>query len=473
MTLYGLLDRHAADADVLRHARRRRLSRAMASAIVIAALGWFYHAGATRHATEVNRIKAQGDQSAYLAEAKLVFANWTGRNQPPIIQPRNRMPLYPAFLAVFYDPAWSDDEFFVHAKSQTVWLSLGLVATLGMVLWVTLPPILATNVILIITFGVYIFKAGYTQSELLYYTFHFLTFVAMWRLLESPTLASSFGHALLVGGLAALAHLTKAAVLPLMAIFLVVYFVSEVLACVRNRNVVRFGWRSAAGLVSAVVFIGLLAPYLANSKKVHGQYFYNLNMSVLVWFDSWPQAGGVIATYGPDGWPKGPKRLRPGPARYWREHTTTAIAARFANGFRDMLVGSYAMFWYLKFVAVYVLLALALMATTWRSFAEIVRRHRALAVFLALYAAFYLPATAFYEPTSGTGTTRFLMAHITPLMFTLSRYFAVTSLRDRPSWNICQVPVTATHMQLFVLGTVALDLTFTVWPRLMSTYGGF
>ena len=65
------------------------------------------------------------------------------------------------------------------------------------------------------------------------------------------------------------------------------------------------------------------------------------------------------------------------------------------------------------------------------------------------------------------------MAHITPLMFTLSRYFAVTSFRDRPSWSICHVPVTATHVQLFVLGTVALDLTFTVWPRLMSTYGGF
>ena len=65
------------------------------------------------------------------------------------------------------------------------------------------------------------------------------------------------------------------------------------------------------------------------------------------------------------------------------------------------------------------------------------------------------------------------MAHVTPLMFTLSRYFAVTSFRDRPSWSICQVPVTATHVQLFVLGTVALDLTFTVWPRLMSTYGGF
>lgn len=89
------------------------------------------------------------------------------------------MPLYPAFLAALYDPSWSDDEFFVHAKVQSVGLSVALLAAIGLIAWRSLPPIAALNLLFVLAFGCCIFKAGYTQSELLFYTLHFATFVAM------------------------------------------------------------------------------------------------------------------------------------------------------------------------------------------------------------------------------------------------------------------------------------------------------
>jgi hypothetical protein len=33
--------------------------------------------------------------------------------------------------------------------------------------------------------------------------------------------------------------------------------------------------------------------------------------------------------------------------------------------------------------------------------------------------------------------------------------------------------VTLAHFQWFVTATIALDVMFGVWPRLMTTYGGF
>ena len=61
----------------------------------------------------------------------------------------------------------------------------------------------------------------------------------------------------------------------------------------------------------------------------------------------------ALMHYGPDGWPEGPPEKRPGPLRYWREHSIGAIAARFGHGFADMVTSSYRTFWYLKFVAIY------------------------------------------------------------------------------------------------------------------------
>ena len=440
--------------------------------LVVLGLGSYYVAGATEHAAAVNTFKARGDQSAYLAEAKLIYDNWHGRNDPPIVQPRNRMPLYPAYLAARYDPQWSDPEFFEHAKRHSVQLSVVLLAILAVVIARHLPMLPAANLILILAFGYYVFKAGYTQSELLFYTLNFLTFIALWHLLESRTPRTMLVYSILGGTLAALGHLTKAAMLPLAVVLLVVYASDGVVRSARARRLGPAAWRLAGCLLFAASFLVVLLPYLANSKRVHGQYFYNLNTSALIWYDNYPQASVAILSYGPDGWPPGRRSERPGPLKYWREHTIGQILTRFENGFRDMVIGSYRTFWYLKFVAIYVFSAAMLIAFAWRPVAATVKRHATLSAFVVLYAAVYVPAVAFYEPTSGTGTTRFLLAHVAPLLFVLSMFFESPSLKDR-RWTVAGVDVGLPHLHLALLATIGLDLTFTLWPRLMTTYGGF
>ena len=433
---------------------------------------FYYLAGAIEHASSVNTFKARGDQSAYLAEAKLIYYNRHGVHDPPILQPRNRMPLYPAFLAARYDPKWSDDEFFEHAKRFNIELSAVLLAIVAVVFKRHLPALPAANLTLIVAFGYFVFKAGYVQSELLFYALHLFAFVAFWHLLESQTPRATLVYAMLAGVLAALAHLTKAAMLPLVALCLAVYAIDALIRSIKTRQIPALGWRLAGCVLFAASFLAVLYPYIANSKRVHGQYFYNLNTSALIWYDNYPQASVAILSYGPDGWPPGRRSARPGLQKYWREHTIGQIVERFDRGLRDMLVRSYHTFWYLKFVTVYVMGAVLLIASEWRSFTEVIRRHAALAVFLLLYAAVYGPAVAFYEPISGTGTTRFLLVHVAPLLLVLSVLFESASFRDR-RWEVGGVEFGTPHLHVLLLAIIGLDLTFTLWPRLMTTYGGF
>lgn len=442
-----------------------------AAAIIFAALTLFYAAAST-HSRTVNTSKARGDQSAYLGEAQLIYRNWTGANNPTLLQPRNRMPLYPAWLALFYDPGWSDDEFFVHAKTQSIVLSLLLLAIVGVILWRSLPPLLALNFFLITAFGNFVFRAAYVQSELLFDTLNFAAFVAMWRLFRVSSPGAAIVWGVCAGLLAALAQLTKASMLPLVAIFLIVYVVMAALESRNDARGVSFAWRVASACCVAAAFLAVLAPYITNSKRVHGQYFYNLNTSALIWYDDYPQASVALMQYGPDGWPEGPRDARPGPLRYWREHSLGAIAGRFGHGFLDMVKGSYRTFWYLKFVVIYLVLVGLLATSRWSAFKDMLRRNRSLAAFLALYALVYLAAIAFYEPISGTGTTRFLMAHIAPLMFACSAVFAREPLL-RTSWSVDGNAITAMQIHAAVLLTIGLDIIFWVWPRVMTTYGGF
>jgi hypothetical protein len=450
-----------------------RVASIAARLSIVAALGCYFYAGAMAHARAVNQIKARGDQSAYLWEAQILYRNWHGLNDPPVVQPRNRMPLYPAYLASFYNPQWSDAEYFEIAKVRSVGLSLVLLAVMGAVSWRLLPPLPAANLILIVAFGYYVFRAGYVQSEPLFYALHFLTFVACWHLLSgrhAPGARTVIG--LLAGVLAALAHLTKAAMLPFVALVLLVSLGSSVLRLVRMRDLAGFGRALIAPALLAAAFLLVLFPYISTSKRVHGQYFYNLNTAVLMWYDDYPQAAGALLAYGPDGWPDGPRSMRPGPLNYWRTHGASEIASRFGGGFRDMVVQSYRTFWYLKFVVLYLVAALVLVTTRWSAFRPVLRRHALLATFCFLYAAAYLPAIAFYEPISGTGTTRFLIAHVAPLLFALSALLAGrTASAER--WVVRGVTVTAPSFHFFIAATLAFDVAFLLWWRLMTTYGGF
>jgi hypothetical protein len=102
-----------------------------------------------------------------------------------------------------------------------------------------------------------------------------------------------------------------------------------------------------------------------------------------------------------------------------------------------------------------------------------VRQNLPLAVFLALYGGSHLLLIAFYEPISGTGTTRFLIAHLTPFLYACSRYLAHPEVVATSNWTIGGVRVGVRHLHLLTTVVLALDLAFWTWPRVMTSYGGF
>jgi len=473
--------------------------------VIILGLAWYFVAGATRHARDVNTSIGRGDQLAYLWDAQVVYANWHGqmprlhrgdqREYPPdfqkayarqhgptplLVGQRMRMPVYAGMLALAYRPTLTEQEFFDIAKAWNIRLALLLVGVLAVVFFGHLPPLHATSLTLVVAFGYFIFKAGYAQPEVLFYSLFFATFLACWHLFRLRSTVGSLVLGALAGTLGGLTYLTKAVIPPFMVLFLVVYGADEVVRLVRSRHrgtrgwrtALRwFAWRASAGLIVAICFLAVVSPYALNSKRVFGQYFFNANTTYYMWYDS-----GVVARaiMWPHTDPEGriaidPGRL-PNARQYWRTHTVGQIAARIVDGLKDTAVRSYRTFWYLKFVVLYVGFVLALTATGWRQVAPMLRDHGALVLFLLLYAGIYLVGIAFFVVTSDTGGTRFLLAHVTPLLFVCAHVIARSRLRSPTCAGIAISPGYFPALVLIVMG---YDLAFNLWPRLMTTYGGF
>ena len=446
--------------------------------VLFAGLALLYVAGAGEHARRVNTFKARGDQSGYLGDAERVYANWHGHRPRFLIGERNRMPVYAGYLALFYHPSVSDDEYFVIAKTWNVRLSLVLLAVLCVIFSWYLPPVVSTNLTLIVAFGAFVYKAGYAQADLLFYFTFFLTFLGCWHLLGPTTGRRAVSLAALTGAAAGLAHLTKAAILPLVGGAVLVHAARPVAGLVqrwrgKGTDASEIAWRAAATAAVVALFLAALWPYLATSKRVFGHYFYNVNSTFYVWYDDWPAASVGTYSHGDGvGWPDMPVSDLPGPRRYWREHTIGQIAARVGNGFEDMLVVSYRTYGFLPYLALYGGMLAVIAGTHRGTLRHLARANGWRVLFLVCYGLVYLVATAFYHPTSGTGTARFLLAHLMPLLFVLSRLFSNGEVRQL-SWRLGGVPVTMGHFHLLVSATLALDIAFRLWPRLMTTYGGF
>jgi len=426
----------------------------------------------------MNTQRVRADQSGYLWDAVAIYEARHG-GPDTLIGERNRMPVYPWLLSWLYDPAMSPDEFFEVAKRWNVWASMVLLALLAAIAFRLLPPLIASNFVLVIAFGYYIFKAGYAQVELLFYFLSFLTFLACWRLIRAETPAATLTYGALAGVLTALSHLSKGAMVPFVGIVLVVLglravapLLSRTAAGLPSGRAREVMVRSGAIAVFLVCFLAVLWPYISNSKKHFGHYFYNVNSTFYVWYDDWPAASmGTYQDGDGKGWPTTPPEKIPSMRKYLREHTVGQIADRLLNGFKEMVTVSYTRLWYFKFTAMYVALALAFVGTGWGQFVALVRRQPYVFLFMALYGLGYSAAVAFYQPISGT-SLRMLVAHLMPFLFVVSALSAHPSFRDR-HWRIAGATVTPIHFHLLMLVTILFDIAFVLPWRLTADFAGY
>ena len=137
-----------------------------------------------------------------------------------------------------------------------------------------------------------------------------------------------------------------------------------------------------------------------------------------------------------------------------------------------MAAVSFRDYMFLKPLVLYLVAAGVVVASRRRDRLAIAAPTRALAAFMAAYAALYLPAIAFYEPTSGTGTGRFLLAHVAPLLFALTMLLTHRDV-DTQRWHVGGGSLLSVrHFHWLMAAMLISDLVFVLPHRLLTTYGG-
>ncbi len=302
---------------------RRLAGAALAVAIVLVCLAAYLHIAQTQSVK--NHNMRYTDQSAYMDAAIKAYETrfaYTGD--------RNRMPLYPFLQALFYSPDLSPEAFFQQGKRLNIVLSIVCIAVLGYVFFSRFSKLYAAYALLLLALIVFAIKSPFFQTELLFYTLFGFTFILSINTIKAPSRTKS----LALGAMFALCQYTKASAMPALFIFAFSYG-ALVLAKMRRRD---FQAADAKALLFSTIapilaFLLLLAPYLLESKAKYGSYFYNVNTTFYIWYDSWEEAkAGTLGAGDHLGWPDLPDEEIPSLQKYLDEHTARDIFNRFRGG---------------------------------------------------------------------------------------------------------------------------------------------
>lgn len=371
-----------------------------------------YLVGAFRHKAEYNRLNYWVDQHDYVNYAIRLHEtdyNYYGDH--------NRMPLYPFLQSLHYEPDMDILEYFDAAKRFNIYLSMLVLIGVFFVYLQLFGNLVALNLFLVTAFTFYVFKAPYIQAELVYNFFLLCAYILMLKMFIRPTWILAIG----TGVMLALAQYTKASVLPVIGLFVLFSTAQVLYQWWRYRR----GARRLFMLIAVVVvFLGLMWPYISHTKEVFGQYFYNVNTTFYIWYDSWEEAKQGVRLYGDYyQWPDMPEDEIPSLRKYLREHSIGDIIERIADGYavsayRHTKAG-YGYFWYI-FIPLLLLIELC-----WRAYKseqrlalmDRVKTHGFLILFALAFFVGYLTLYAFYVAIhSGP---RFMLSLYLPMTFSL------------------------------------------------------
>ncbi len=388
---------------------------------------------AKRQGDRVNIDMSYIDQSAYMSYAKAMV-----QTRYEYVGGRNRMPLYPGLMSLFYKEGMSDGEFFELGKN--VGIVIGLVGSVVAFLLFSKvsKPMDALVGTLVAMFTVLVYKAPYFQTEVLFYAINLVLFYLLLSLLRTPRLRTA-ALAGLVGGIG---HLTKASVLPALVL---------AAALLVARGAVGF-WRRHQGeralssgsspsrvaiehLVCLAVFVAcfliVVFPYIRTSKERFGQYFYNVNSTFYMWSDSWAEAKQWPASRGADGGSPGtPERQDPSFSRYVQEHSLGDVLRRLVVGSVSLCHVAVRSYGFAEFLLVY-LIALVLLFAQNESLRLSALKRRldpCALLFVAGYFSGYVLLYAWYTPIA-LGE-RFMLALFLPAMLIVVWVLSYAQDRD-------------------------------------------
>src|SRR5262245_4335253 len=444
--------------------------------VLLVTVGFLLLWGTHRQSIVVINNMNRTDQSAYMDYAKqLAQTDFQYEGD------RNRMPLYPALMALFYQDGMSDAEFF--ALGKRVGIAIGLVVLLMTftIFKQRARTIDALTALLVAMFTVFAYKSPYFQTEVLFYGITLLLFVLLLSLLRQPRIRTA-GVTGLIGGLA---HLTKASVLPailLGAACLLLGAVVDWRRALFNQNFRREQTLSARSALLAplccasvllTIFLLVIFPYLRTSKARFGSYFYNVNSTFYIWYDSWTEAEQGTKAHGDrDGWPVMPEEDIPSFRKYLHEHSVGDIVRRFVGGVAVILSAVMRSYGYAWFVIFYLVALVSLTVQNGgprRFLALFWRTNPSVVLFVAAYFMGYLALYAWY--TRIVSGNRIVLAQFLPGMFLIVR-----SLSFAQDHNLVirifgrRVPASVVSPTILLI--LGLYLCFIFPHRISTKYGG-
>jgi hypothetical protein len=354
-----------------------------------------------------------GDQSAYLGYARhLHESNYT------VVEDRNRMPIYPFLLSLIYRPDLTETQFLTRAQGFNVNLSIVLLLLLFLIFRKFFPPLYAVALLAVAAFGVFLYRADRVQAELLFYFLSFCAFVLLLRMLVAPR----WWLAILAGATVGLAHLTKASVLPALVLWAAVFLVQTLWNLRARRHDPLTAWRGLAMLAVVIAtFLAVIFPYINTSKRIYGQYFYNVNSNFVMWCDSSTEGYEFLSAHGDkDQWRALPPDQLPSASKYWREHSVAQIAQRLIRGSLNLASQNAMAIGYYKFVIALVFTGVVLSAGHRRRALQLVGQAPVAAVFCALFFIGYFILYAWYDAI--INDTRFVLSIFLPFLFAASLF---------------------------------------------------
>jgi hypothetical protein len=380
--------------------------------------------GAERQLLLVNTDMQLSDQSAYMNYAsKLRTTNFQ------YVGGRNRMPLYPGLMALFYQNGMTDEAFFWLGKQVGIGIALVILGLVFLIFQRYSSRFEALVATLTTAFTIFAYKAPFFQSDVLFYGITLGLFVLMLELLRKP----HYGLAILAGALGGLAHLTKASILPAVALFcgcLLLWAGLRLVKALRHApgepGLTRQHLKAniLPPFLCSLLFLGafllVIFPYIRTSKARFGQYFYNVNSTFYMWYDSWQEAIDGTRAHGDRvGWPDMPADQIPSFSKYIHEHTPRQIVGRFVKGAIVIIKTVSNSYGYAPFLLLYASFALLLFLQNIKRFLAEGRlaRWALRAFFILAYVSGYFALYAWFTPISSGN--RLVLGLFLPVLFCL------------------------------------------------------
>ena len=441
-------------------------------ALVVGLVFLSLYLDAAQKQNQRNHNLTRNDQSAYMNFAKKAYETrfqYTGS--------RNRMPLYPWIQALFYSPQMDDEAFFEQGKRLNVALSLLGLLALGIAFFHKFSKLYAFYAILAIAFTVFAIKSPFFQAEILFYILFGFAFILSLEVLISPRRYKSIGVGVFI--LFALAHLSKASALSGLFIFISSYgilFLLKLFNRSLNREQIRQSLYHA--LAPLVVFMALLFPYFQESKEKYGSWFYNVNTTFYVWYDTWEEVkSGTKLAGDRKGWPDMPDEEIPSLGKYLAEHTADEIIERFRRGIEQFLdwgcnhQSSSRAFGYCSQIGLsLVVLALGLPLVLIGVRRQKRRQNMHIVWYVLLFFAAYTLSSAWFVPTMQGH--RGILVLVIPLLWTIGLVVHAPQIQSL-QLRIFQRPVKVFHL-VYLLMTLMLfyEIYLIVAFRAAAMYGG-